>query len=163
MLSELKEFLINGETDISKLDLKFIRNYFNKILYYNESDDEKPVSLLKEVYLKFNDVFKFSGTIYRGIFANLNILESFKPNEIFSFTSNINVADNFALRGDDGCGYVLTQDVKDGLNFAELLNVLLEKKILLEDDIGNFVNEDEVLSPIKTEYKIELKFDLLSK
>ena len=162
MFKELKEFLISENEDISLLNLDYIRDSFNKVLYYNEADDEKPLDILYDIYLNFKDMFKYEGIVYRGIFAPSNILMPFNLNEIFSFTNNLRVAENFALRGDYGCGYIVIQEINDGLNFAELLITLLDKGILLEEDVEHFINEDEVLCPIKNKYDIKLKYNLLS-
>lgn len=144
MLLRLKEYLKNNNIVLSEKEISNIRALFNKALNYNEMDNEKPIHILEDIYKNFKDMYSYCGEVYRGVFIN-NLSQYDKRNEICSFTTNLNVAENFAMKGDKGNCYIITQEVCNELDFASLLNDLCEKKILLEDDVFNFIGEDEIL------------------
>ena len=159
MLLKLKSFL-KDEVILSKEEIKAIRDYFNVILSYKEIGVEKPVDVLEEVYKTFKDIYSYTGVVYRGVFID-NSWNTYKHQDgICSFTNNKNVAENFAMNGDCGDAYLLTQEVSNGLDFAELLNELYDKGILLIDDIETFLGEDEVLCYVQEDCKATKMFTL---
>lgn len=144
MLLKLKEFL-KGNISLSEKEIKDIRDYFNEVLNYNEMDTEKPVDILEDIYNTFKDIYSYSGAVYRGVFIDTSWNEYEDNYEISSFSSNKNVAENFAMRGDNGDCYLITQEVCNELDFGMLLNDLHDKDILLTDDVQTFLGEDEIL------------------
>lgn len=143
MLEKLKGYL-KGANNLEEDDIDNIRNYFNEVLNYIEADIDKPISKMEDIYNTFKDLYPYSGEVYRGVFIDTswNSLEESKA--ISSFTNNKDVATNFAMRGDKGDAYLLTQQVDNALYLGELLTILEEKNILLMEDIQTFLGEDEV-------------------
>lgn len=154
MLNKLKKFLLGNEK-LSNKEIENIRNYFNEILNYQSNDLEKPIDSLNNLYNTFRDIFPYSGIVYRGIFigSSLSYIES--TYEVCAFTNNKNVAENFAMHGENGDCYLITQEVCNALYFSELLAELEEKGILLTESIENFIGEDEVLCFLNKEHKIK--------
>lgn len=154
MLRDLKLFLTNS-IELSDVKIKEIRDYFNEVLNYNEMDSEKPIDILADIYNTFVDIYPYCGTVYRGVFVDYILGELKQSTEICSFTSNKNVAENFALRGDKGIAYLIMQHIDNGLDFGVLLNDLHDKKILLTEDVETFLGEDEVLCKVSNDCEIK--------
>jgi len=153
MLLKLKSFL-KDEVVLSKEEIKNIRDDFNRILSYKEMGFKKPVDVLEDVYKTFKDIYSYTGVVYRGVFID-NSWNTYKHQTgICSFTTNKDVAENFAMNGDAGDVYLLTQEVSNALDFAELLNELYDKGILLIEDVEAFLGEDEVLCYVQDDCKV---------
>lgn len=151
-LIELKKYL-EGKSRLSEKDIQFIRDIFMEILLYKENGKKKPQTYIDCLYEIFKDVYPFKGLVYRGVSTEGELI---MKKEISSFTSDKRVAEVFATRYDDCRSYILSQEIEEGLDFAQLLISLEEKGILFESDTENFIGEDEVFCSIEFE---KLKVD----
>lgn len=138
----LKQYLKDKKN--KSFDINLIRDILNQCLYYNELGDVRPFDILDIIYSTFIDRYIYRGIVYRGISSNLEYVHNV-DNKLYSFSSNIDVADNFALKDDKNYAYRITQYITDGFNFGEFLNDLVDNEILLISDIEPFLGEDEIL------------------
>lgn len=152
MLLKLKKYLQSGES-LDSSDIEELNNIFNEILWYKENGFEKPISLIEDVYNLFRDIFPYTGLVYRGVCVKEHDEFQYR-NEISSFTSNKNVAENFARSCDTSANYLISQNISEALDFAGLLTELAENEILLYEDINNFLGEDEIICFIKENCKV---------
>lgn len=159
MLKELKLHLTNSK-ELSDSALSKIRDDFDKVLNYIEMDVAKPIDIIKEIHDTFIDLYPYSGRVYRGVFVDFVFDELETTNELCSFTSNKNIANNFALRGDIGKAYVISQDIETGLDFGVLINELHDKGILLTENVQTFLGEDEVWCNVLNNCEVELIAEL---
>lgn len=159
MLKELKLYLTKSK-ELSNDTLNKIRDDFDKVLNYIEMDIDKPIDIIQEIYDEFIDLYPYSGTVYRGIFVDFVFDELEDSKDLCSFTSNKNVAENFALRGDIGKAYLITQHIDTGLDFGVLINDLHDRGILLTENVQTFLGEDEVFCNVSDDCEIKLIAEL---
>ena len=150
MLKSLKGFLLGKNT---LEDVKSIKKLFYDILNYVEEGIDKPNDKYKQLYDTFIDLYNYNGYVYRGVYSETGQLKQNNKSELFSFTSKLDVAENFAIN-DDCIGFVFRQYVENSLNLGELLLALECKGILSSDDINNFWGEDEVICYINNTLEI---------
>ena len=152
MLSKLRNHLQSGER-LDFMDVDELNNIFHDILWYKEHGLEKPISLINDIYYLFKDIFPYTGVVYRGVCIR-DGYEFQHRKEVSSFTNNKNVAENFSNSCDGEVSYLITQNVSEALNLADLLTELAENGILSYEEVGNFIGEDEVLCFIEDSCKV---------
>ena len=141
MLKKLKGFLL-GENTFG--DFEEAQEFFYDILNYIEEGIDKPNDKYKELYDTFVDLYNYNGYVYRGVYDETGELKEHSKDELYSFTSKLDVAENFAIK--DNCtGFVFRQYIENGLNLGELLLDFEDRGILSSDDVGSFWGEDEVI------------------
>ena len=150
MLKKLKGFLL-GENTFG--DFEEAQEFFYDILNYIEEGIDKPNDKYKELYDTFVDLYNYNGYVYRGVYDETGELKEHSKDELYSFTSKLDVAENFAIK-DNSTGFVFRQYIENGLNLGELLLDLEVRGILSSDDVGSFWGEDEVICYINNTLEI---------
>lgn len=138
---------VSDNKQIQKVEL-FLMCWLNGLIGESGSDftHEEAEKYMDYMYRKFKQDFDFRGVLYRGVV--LDEKEKLKSNYLASFSSDVDVAEEFASPCKEGQkGFIFKTFANSAFDFSRFLRVVYEKTTNVEMQIviDERIDEEEKL------------------